>query len=193
MLAFLGAALGIALQVYLTYNLPDFFDLTRIATSLERGLIIGSVFGLGIFLTRVIAERFHTSNAILSVALGTIAGTVGLNIALFIFHILFLNTTPQGVLITLGCLLIALTFALGGLMRSHLIKILLSTASILVAIIGTWLIHVNLAASPLELTPLFRYDYTWSLVQVLLTALAVAFAIGILGNLISLSAKDEYP
>lgn|GEM_PF-955978 len=193
MLAFLGAALGIALQVYMTYNLPDFSDLPRIATSLERGLIIGSVFGLGIFATRVITERFHTSNAILSPLLGTIAGTLGINIALFIFHVLFLNTSPRGLLITLGCMVIALTFALGGLMRSRLIRIFLSSISILVAIIGTWLVHVNLAASPIELTPLFRYDYAWPLLQVLLTALVVAFSIGILANLIDLSVKEEYP
>jgi len=193
MLAFLGAALGIALQVYLTYNLPDFSDLARIATSLERGLIIGSVFGLGIFATRVIAERFYTSNAILSIFLGTIAGAIGMNIALYIFHVLFLNTSPRGFLISLGCLMIALTFALGGLIRSTLIKMLLSSVSILGVIIGTWLIHVNLAASPIELTPLFRYDYAWSLIQVILTALAVAFPMGIFGNLISLYIKDEYP
>jgi hypothetical protein len=60
------------------------------------------------------------------------------------------------------------------------------------AITGTWWIHINLAASPLELTPMFRYDYNWPLTQVLFTALGVAFLIGIFGNLISLSIKDEY-
>jgi serine/threonine protein kinase len=193
MLAFLGAFLGVGLQVYLTINFPDFFDIARISTSIERGLITGSIFGLGIFVTRVISERFHTSNTILSIFLGMIAGGVVMNIALFIFHVLFLSTSPRGFLITLGCMMIALTFALGGLIRSRLIKMLLSSVSILMAIVGTWLIHVNLAASPVELTPLFRYDYTWPLTQMLLTAIAVAFSIGILGNLISLSVKDEYP
>jgi serine/threonine protein kinase len=192
MMAFLGAALGVGLQVYLTYNLPDFLDLARVTTSLEQGLIIGSVFGLGIFLTRVITERFQTSNALLRVFLGTIAGGLGINIALLIFHVLFLNTRPVGFLIPLGCMMIAFTFAVGGLIRSRLIKMFLSSVSILMAIIGTWLIHINLAASPLELTPMFRYDYNWPLIQVLFTALGVAFLIGIFGNLISLSIKDEY-
>jgi len=193
MMAFLGAALGIGLQVYLTYNFPSFLDTARITTSLERGLIIGSIFGLGIFLTRVITERFHTSNAILSLFLGTIAGGIGMNIALFILYVLFLDTPPQGFLLTLGCMMIALTFAVGTLIHSRLIKMFFSSVSILIAIIGTWLIHTNLAASQLELTPIFRYDYTWPLTQVLFTALSVAFSIGIFGNLISLSIKDEYP
>ena len=192
-MTFLGAALGVSLQVYLTSNFPEFLDTVRITTSLVRGLIIGSVFGLGIFLTRVITERFHTSNAIRSVFLGTIVGGIGVNIALFIFHVLYLGTFPDGLLITLGCIMIAMTFAVGGLIRSSLIKMLLSIVSILVAIMGTWLIHVNFAASPLELTPIFKYDYTWPLTQVLFTALGVALLIGIFGNLFNLSLRNEHP
>jgi len=116
-----------------------------------------------------------------------------MNIALLIFHVLFLNTRPRSLLITLGCVMIALTFAVGSLIRSRLIKMFLSTISILMAIMGTWWIHINLAASPVELTPMFRYDYTWALTQVLFTALAVAFLMGIFGNLINLSITDEYP
>ncbi len=192
MMTFLGAALGISLQVYLTYNFPSFLDKARITISLERGLIIGSIFGLGIFLTRVITERFHTSNAILSLFLGTIAGGIVMNIALFILYVLFLDTPPRGFLLTLGCVIIALSFAIGGLLRSRVIKIFLSCVSILIAIVGTWLVHVNFAASQLELTPIFGYDYAWPLAQVLLTALSVAISMGIFGNLISLSIKDEY-
>ena len=190
-MTFLGAALGVGLQVYLTSNFPNFLDTIRITTSMVRGLIIGSIFGLSIFLTRIITERFHTSNPILSVLLGTIVGGIGMNIALFIFHVLYLNTFPQGFLITLGCILIASTFAVGGLIHPRLIKMILSSLSILMAIMGTWLIHINLASSELELTPMFKYNYTWPLVQVLLTALGVAFSIGIFGNLVSLSIRNK--
>jgi len=193
MLAFLGAAFGVGLQAYLTYNLPAFLDIARISNSLEQGLIIGSVFGLGIFLTRVITERFQVANAFLSVLLGTLAGGLVISIALLIFHVLFLGTPPMGILIPLGCMLIALTFAVGSLIRSRLIRMFLSSASILIAIMGTWLVHINLATSPVELTPMFRYDYTWPLAQVIFTALAVAFSIGIFGNFVSLSIKDENP
>ena len=114
-----------------------------------------------------------------------------MNIALFIFHVLYLDTFPQGFLITLGCMMIALTFALSGLIRLRLIKMFLSSISILVAIMGTWLIHINLATSPVELTPIFKYDYNWPLTQVLFTAVGVAFLIGIFGNLFNLSVRSE--
>jgi serine/threonine protein kinase len=190
-LAFLGAALGVGLQVYLTYNLPNFLDTARVTTSLERGLIIGSVLGLGVFLPRLFVERFQASSAFLRVFLGTIAGGMVMNIALLIFHVLFLSTPPSGFLITLGCGLIAFTFALGGLIRWRLIKMLLAGVSIFMAITGTWWLHINLATSQVEWTPLFRYDYTWPLAQVVFTALAVAFSIGILGNLIDLTIQKE--
>lgn len=192
-MAFLGAAIGIGLQVYLTLRFPTFLDVVRLTNSLEQGLIMGSMFGLGIFLPRVVTERFHASNPFLRVFFGTLAGSVMLNITLLIFHMLFVKTPPRGSLITLGCVLIALCFAIGGLMRSRLIKIFLSSAAIFAAIVGTWLLHVNLATSARELTPIFRYEYTWPLTQVLLTALAVAFPIGILGNLVNLSIKDDHP
>ena len=192
LMTFLGAALGISLQVYLTLNVPDFLDAVRITTSLVRGLIIGSIFGLGIFLTRIITERLHISNTILSLFLGTIVGGIVMNIALFMFHILYLGTFPQGFLITLGCMLIAITFAVGNLIHP-LLKMFFSSISILMAIMGTWLIHVNLAASPVEFAPMFRYDYFWPLSQVLLTALGVAFLIGIFGNIFNLSLRNEHP
>ena len=193
LMTFLGAALGISLQVYLTFNFPDFMDTVRITASLTRGLIIGSVFGLGIFLTRIITERFHIANSMLSVFLGTIVGGIGLNIALFIFHVLYLDTFPQGLLITLGCMMIAVTFAIGSLIRSLPIKMFFSSVSTLIAIMGTWLIHINLADSPVELTPIFRYDYLWPFTQVLFTALGVSLLIGIFGNLINLSIRNEHP
>lgn len=192
MMAFLGAALGISLQVYLTYNLPDFLDMTRVASSLERGLIIGSVFGFAIFLTRVITERFGTSSALLRIPLGTLVGTIGMNIALFMFHLLFLNTPPSGFLLTVGCAFIALIFALGSLIPSRAVRMALSSFSILLAIVVTWLVHINLAASTVELTPLFKFDYTWPLIRVILTGLGVALLIGILGNFVNLSVQDEY-
>ena len=193
MMAFLSATAGIGAQVYLTYNLPSFLDTARITTSLEQGLIIGSVFGLGIFLPRLIAQRFQASNAFLRVLLGTMAGGIVMNVAFLIFHVLFLSTPPQGFLITLGCLWIALSFGIGGLIRSRPIKMLLASLSIFTAIIGTWWIHINLATSQVEWTPLFKYAYTWSLAQVSFTALLVALSIGIFGNVVSLSIKGENP
>jgi serine/threonine protein kinase len=191
MFAFFGAALGIGIQVYSTYNLPDFLDTARVSTSLEQGLIIGSIFALGILTTRIIVERFQSYNALFRIALGSFAGLLGLNASLFIFHILFVNTPPKGLLITAACLLIALTFAISGLIRSRLTRMILSSLSIFIAILGTWWIHINLAASPVDLTPVFRYDYSWSLTQIALITFGIALPIGILGNLVDLSIVEE--
>ena len=190
-LAFLGAALGIGLQVYLTYNLPDFLDTARITTSLIQGLIVGAIFGLGIFLIRVIMERFQSSPAVIRVAAATFFGTIGLNAALLIFHVLFLSTPPRGLLITAACGLIALTFTLGELFRSRLLRMALASLAVLVAVVGTWWIHAQYAASLMDLTPVFRYDYAWTLLRVAFTALGVALPIGILGNLVNLSITEE--
>jgi serine/threonine protein kinase len=190
-LAFLGAALGLGLQVYLTYNLPDILDTARITTSLVQGLIVGAVFGVGIFIIRVVMERFQAYAALPRLFVGTILGGIGLNIALLIFHVLFLNTPPHGLLITAACMLIALTFAVGSLFRSRLLRMALSSVSVFVAILGTWWIHTNFAASLVDLTPLLWYDYAWSLTQVAFTALGVALPIGIFGNLVSLSIVEE--
>lgn len=190
-LAFLGAALGVGLQVYLTYNLPDFMDTARITTSLIQGLIVGAVFGLGIFITRVVMERFQNSAVMPRLFVATILGTVGLNIAFLIFHVLFLNTPPRGLLITAACGLIALTFAVGGLFRSRLFKMALSSLSVFMGIMGTWWVHSQYAASLMDLTPVFRYDFSWTLTQIAFTALCVAVPIGILGNLINLSIVNE--
>lgn len=190
-LAFLGASLGVAIQVYLTFNLPDFFDIGRITLSMEQGLIVGSVFGLGIFMIRTVVERFDTSRAWLRVLLGSLAGWAGINLALLVFHVLFLETPPRGLLITGGCMVIAMAFALGSLTRSYLLRVLVTTVCIIASIAGTWWFHLNFAGSNLELTPIFRFDHAWSWMQILFTALVVALPIGILGNMVKLSLEEE--
>jgi len=190
-MAFFGSALGVGTQVYLTYNLTNFFDNVRITVSLERGLIIGLVFGLGIFITRVIMERFPASGMLLRISLATIMGGVVINISLFIFHVLFLNTPPMGFLMTAGCALISFTYSVSSLLGSRIAKMILSSLSVFLAITGTWLIHTNSATSLVELTPMFKYDYTWPLAKVSFTALSAALFMGILGNLINLSIMDE--
>lgn len=190
-LAFLGAALGIGLQVYLTYNLPDFLDTARVTTSLIQGLIVGVIFGLGIFMIRVVMERFQTANTLLRIFSATFFGTIGLNAALLIFHVLFLSTPPRGFLITAACAWIAFTFAVSGLLRARWLRMLLSSLSVFVAVVGTWWIHSQYAASLMDLTPMFRYDYTWTLARVSFMALTIALPIGILGNLVNLTVVEE--
>jgi hypothetical protein len=189
-LALLGATLGIASQVYLTYRLPEFMDAARISTSLEQGLIIGSLFSLGILITRVIVERFNGVSAILRVLSGTLAGAIVMNIALFVFHVLFLNTPPHGLLITLGCLFIASSYAFGGLVRQGWARMILSISAIFAAIAGSWGLYL-MTGSSAGWTPLFLYEFTWPLTSVLLTALLVAGFTGIFSNLTSLTIREN--
>lgn len=189
--AFLGTSLGVAAQVYLTINLTGLFDTARITISLERGLITGFVFGLGIFLTRLAVERFHTSRLLPRLLFGTFSGALTMNLALLIFHLLFLRTPPQGFLITGGCALIALAVAAGGLTRSYLFRSLLTTLAVFTVILAAWWLHLRYASAPEQLTPFFRYDYAWSLTQVAMTALAVSLPIGILGNTVDLTLKPQ--
>jgi hypothetical protein len=190
-LALLGATLGIGAQVYLTYRLPQFMDVARISSSIEQGLIVGSIFSLGILLTRVIIERFSVANALLRVLIATLSGAALMNLALFIFHVLFINTPPSGPLITLGCLLIACIHATGGLLHRRWVRMLLSVGGIFLAITGSWWIHRRIADSVTEWTPFFRYDYTWSLAQISLTAMIVALCMGVSANLIHLNSMDD--
>lgn len=188
-MAFLGSSLGIAVQVYLTINLTGLFDSARLAISLERGLITGFVFGLGIFLARLAVERFSASRLLPRLLLGTFAGALLMNFALLIFHALFVRTPPQGFLISGGCLLIALAFAASGLVRSYPFRFIITTVTVFGAIVAAWLLHTQYASSPEQLTPLFRYDYAWSLARVAGTALAVSLPIGLLGNAVDLTLK----
>jgi hypothetical protein len=105
--------------------------------------------------------------------------------------VLFLNTPPHGLLITAACGLIAFVFAIGGLLRSRLIRSVLSMVATFAAIVGTWWIHTNFSDSLLQLTPVFPYDLTWPAIRVAWTALVVALPIGLLGSLVNLSIAEE--
>jgi len=190
-LAFLGATLGVGLQAFVTYRLPSLLDTARITDSLQQGLIVGAIFGLGIFIIRVVMERFRATNAVLRLLVGTVVGSIVLNIAMLIFHLLFLSTPPSGLLITAACLLIALTFAVSSLLRWRLVRMLLTSLSVFTAIMGTWLIHTSYADSFMDLTPIFRYDYAWSLTDISITAVGIALLIGVFGNLVNLSIVEE--
>jgi hypothetical protein len=154
-------------------------------------LITGAIFGLGIFLTRAAVERFHTSRLLPRLVAGILAGALLMNLALFVFHVLFLRTPPHGFLIAAGCFVIALAFAAASFTPSYPLRALLVSLVVFGVILAGWWIHIRFASAPEQLTPLLRYDYAWSLAQVAMTALAVSLPIGILGNLVDLTLKPQ--
>jgi serine/threonine protein kinase len=188
----LGTALSIGLQVYLTLRLMKIMDFDRLLISLERGILLGVLFGLGILIVRIIVERFPESNAVIRVSLAALLGGLLLNIAKFIFDVLILKTVPQGILmISAGSLLIALGYALSGLVRLRLVKALITMAAVLTALAGTWWGHLMLSRAGITMTPLFFYDYLWTSSQVLITMLIVALPMSIISNLGELSPKKD--
>jgi serine/threonine protein kinase len=188
----LGAALSIGLQVYLTLRLMKIMDFDRLLISLERGILLGVLFGLGILIVRIIVERFPGSNAIIRVGIAALLGGLLLNVAKFIFDVLILKTVPQGILlISAGSLLIALGYALSGLVRLRLVKALITMAAVFTALAGTWWGHLMLSRTGITMTPLFVYDYLWTSSQVLITMLIVALPMSIISNLGDLSPKKD--
>ena len=188
LLALLGSALGAGLQTFVTYRLPTLMDTARIADSLQQGLIFGAIFGFAIFFIRVVMERFRTSAILLRLFLGIFAGGLVMNIAFLVFHILFLVSPPHGFLVTTACLWMALAITLSELSQSRLLKMTLSGVAIFTSVLGTWWIHVTYSTA---LTPVFLYDYSWSLPQVSLTAFGIAILIGLFSNLVNLTVAES--
>lgn len=188
---FAGAALCAGLQVYLTYRLPNFMDLERITISTERGLILGASLGFGILVVKLIVESFPETNTAGRLLIASLAGGVILSATLFIYDVLFLQTVPEITLIAAGCLLWAAGFALAGLIRRRGWKMLLSYASVLLALTTTWFVHIRLAATPSVMSPIFFYEYSWSAAQVMQTILIVSLPLALLANLVRLSPAKE--
>ncbi len=190
-MALLGSVIGITLYAYLAVRLADFMDLERISTSLFRGVITGFVFSLGIFLSRLIVERFEQASFPFRFGFAAIIGTLVTSAAVFLFHIVFVNTTPSGFLIPAGCSLIAVSFSLGRLIPWRAAKMALSSMAIFAAIAGTLWVHRTFATFITELTPLFQFDAQWSFAQISLTALLIALSIGIPGHLVRLDIHED--
>ncbi len=182
----LGVALTTGMQVFITYRLPQFMDTLRILNSLERGGIFGLLFGLGILVSRVTVERFPEGKKALRVLAGVLLGTFLLNAAVFIYDVLLNEIVPTGLLLTAGCLMVALGFSLAGLARKAGIRMLIAAPFVFLAISLTWLLHLALLQAGIDMTPLFYYDVSWPQVQILLTILVISLpmaGLGILGRL----------
>jgi serine/threonine protein kinase len=187
----LGIALSVGLQTYLTYRLPQFMDTLRILGSLERGAILGLILGIGILTTRIIVERLPEINGLLRLGAALLFGGILINLAFFIFDVLMNSLVPAGILVTTGSLLIAAGYGLGGLVKTRLVKILISSVFVGVAIAGSWAGHVLLSRLNIAMSPIFFYEYSWTTVQIFTTILVVTIPMSILGNLGALSPSSR--
>jgi serine/threonine protein kinase len=190
-MALLGSVIGIALYNYLAVRLPDFLDPEQISTALFRGLVTGFVFSLGIFLSRLMAERFEQVSFPIRFGFAATSGTLVTSAAFFLFHVVFVNTAPSGFLIPAGCFLIACSYSLGRLIPWRPAKMLISSMAIFAAIAGTLWIHRTFATFITELTPLFQFDSQWSFTQISLTILLIALSIGVPGHLVRMDIHED--
>jgi serine/threonine protein kinase len=188
---FLGVSLGFGLHVYLSYRLPEFFDTGRITVALEQGVLMGALFGLSILMTRSIAERLTNWSVLSRTTVAIIVGALALNLTVLVYDLLYLYRTPTGPLTSLACIGIALGFSLGGLIRSRLWRMLVSSLAFFAALAGSWWTHVLFAPSATDLTPLFSYEYSWPVAQVLAMMLVIVLLTGVLGNLVDLSYREN--
>jgi hypothetical protein len=188
-LAALGVFLGFGAQVYLTYRLPEYMDMTRVSIAVERGLFMGLIFGFGIVITRLLAEFLPFSKILPRMAIATLVGGMALTIGLLVYDILFLNTPPGGVLFATGCFLISAGYAFGQWTRPIAVKMFISALTIFIALAGTWFVHVALAASSVSMSPVFYYDYGWPIAQILGTMLAASLPMAFFGMLGKISRR----
>jgi serine/threonine protein kinase len=159
----LGGALGLGFHVYVVYRLPSFLDTARILNAIGGGLLFGLLLGLGIFLTRLVANRLRVLPLLPMLALGVGVGALVVNLSIVSYYNLFLNTAPTGWPIAMGSALIALGFGAGAaLTSSRLLRILLSATSIGLGIGLSWQAHLLNT----RLDPILNYEYSWPVQQV---------------------------
>jgi hypothetical protein len=182
-LAALGVFLGFGAQVYLTYRLPNYMDMTRISISVERGLFMGFVFGFGIFITRLLTEILPSTKTIARMAISTLVGGAILTTGLLLYDLLFLSTLPGGILYAAGCFFISAGYACTQWVRPAALKISISAMVIFLALAGTWIGHIGTAATPTSMAPIFFYDYGWTIAQVFGTMLVASLPMAVFGTL----------
>jgi hypothetical protein len=177
----LGAISGIAFQVYLMIGLRGLFAIDGAKITFQTAISLGIPFGLGIFVTRLIARRFNVLKPVPRVLVSTLVGggIVNFSIAV-VYWILFLNNPPVGWLITPGSMLVVLGFAIGAVPRHRrwLVRVLLSFVFLELGILLPWLFSVGTT-----LSPLFRYPYEWSIQQGVLVSCGTALLIALIAQL----------
>lgn len=150
LLAALASGLGLGFHVFATYRLPRFLDSARILNAVGSGLLFGLLIGLGIFLTSLIVHRLRVLSAGVRLLLGTVVGTLMINLAIVGYHSLFLDSSPVGGLIVLGAFVMATGLSVGALaLRSRLPRALLSAVTVSIALGGTWSLAQRNALSPI--------------------------------------------
>lgn len=180
----LGSILGVGFQVYATLRLRGFFAVDRILVAVEQGLFLGILAGLGIFATRLIVKRFDVLKPVSRLLLGMSIGTAIMNASIVLYHILFLKNAPSGWLITLGSVLLVLGFAISSLLSrpAWLVRALISFVFVELGIVLPFMLSIIT-----QFDPIFQYEDTWTMAQVLLVSSTAALCISFVSQLTDVS------
>ena len=188
---FLGALLGFGAQVYLTYRLPNYMDLTRIVVSLERGVFIAIPFGFAVLLTRLLVERLGKIRTGYRLGLATLVGWLAITTSFVLYDLLILKNNSFSLSMITGSLLIALGFATSALLTIFGFRFLISLAAITATLAGSWWLYLA-SAGPVSIwSPIFYFEPSWPASQVLGLILLVSLPMAFLGNLVRLIPRKE--
>ncbi|MEP7287043.1 MAG: serine/threonine-protein kinase [Chloroflexota bacterium] len=140
----LGCGLALGLFIYLTFNAPDFLNTRRIFNALAQGIFFGVQIGFGVFVARIVSERLKILSATSRAIVAMLAGAAIVGWAFANFHVLFYDIPPTSTLIPLGALIFITGFALGGLSQRPLLRVILTSAGVVLALSLTWIIYQSI-------------------------------------------------
>jgi len=183
-MAFLGVVAGMFGIVFSTINIPTFMSLERILISLEHSAFLGLLLGFGIFLIRVVVERFPETHPLIRLLSGTFLGGLVIIFSFSTYSTLLLKNPPAGAVVPLCGWLLAFCLAWISLAKSRFVKII-GAAFLITAImiIGWWL------RIPLQSSPLLYLRFEWGIGQLVTSYFLFALPIAILNNIIDISPK----
>lgn len=182
--AALGVGLGLAFHVFGSTRVPSWLDATRILNSIGSMVLFGPLIGIGLFASRWIVQRLKVMNIVPRTIFGVVLGGLLLNLGFNAFHFLFLSSNPEGVLILLGSLLIALGFGLGdALGMAKWLRMLIGTVAVAAALYFTFEV-----GSLQSLSPMLYYEYT----QPVRTGVLIIGFSAIVGIITQLASEDSY-
>jgi serine/threonine protein kinase len=180
----LGGLLGFGAYVYLTYQLPQFLDTTRVLVALEHGFFLGITVGFGLFCVRLIVERMQTLGRAFGLMTAVLVGTLIINLSLVLYHTLFLGVPPTGWLIAAGSFTLAALTALSASLPVFYTRMPLTALGVFSALWGGWQLHLLN-----NLDPILWFDYNWTDQHILMTVLLTSIILAIFVNAVGLRRK----
>jgi hypothetical protein len=184
-LAAAGVCLALSLFIYLTYRSPDFLSAQRVLNALAQGLFFGIQIGFGSFVTQSIAGRLKVLSGIGRIFLGMLVGGL-ITIWSFVnLHILHYDLPPTNGLIVLGGFIFVAGFALGGVVDQFVLRALLVSSGVLLALLITWGLSLQTGDEPL-----LYFEYNTPAITMIISIM-VSIIIGFVSQLHPYKEQDK--